>query len=225
MSLTIFELKPFIVKDGEKIIDMTYPSIRYNYDPYITGAVSMNEQLEMRPDLVSRAAYGTTDFWDFILKFNGISNPFSIDRNDIFLIPSLDDMREQLAPSGAENTVADTVRNQYIDVSKKAKIDPKLAAVELKRREAQIKKAKGVGVASVNNLPPNIAEEGDREIIIKGGKVYFGPNISKNEQECEVPLSKTEFISKLIKTESKIVKDAKRETTYTSFNRTYYIIR
>lgn len=201
MGLTIFELKPNVKSEDGNYIDLTYPSIRYNYDPYITGVVVMNEQLEMRPDLVSRAAYGTSEFWDFILKYNSYSNPFAIDKSDKFLIPSLDDMREQIAPSGAQRVIADTVRKQYIDVSKKAKMDPKLATIEKKRREAQKKKAleAGVAVASINNLPPNIAEEGDREIVIKGGKVYFGPNISKNQEECEVPLSKSEFISKLIK--------------------------
>jgi hypothetical protein len=199
MSLTVFDIKPLITKDGETIVDLTYPSVRYNYDPYIIGVVVMNQQLEMRPDLVSRNAYATTEYWDFILKYNGISNPFSISKDDIFLVPALDDMRDQIAESGAKQVFADSVRKQYIDVSKKAKVDPKLATAELKRREAQKKKADGIGVASVNNLPPNIAEEGDREIIIKGGKVFFGPNVSSNLQECEVPLSKSEFISKLIK--------------------------
>lgn len=199
MSLTILDIKPLYTKGTDTFVDLTYPSVRYNYDPYIDGVVVMNDQLVMRPDLVSRAAYATSEFWDFILKYNSVSNPFSIDKDDVFLIPVMDDMREQIAPSGSQRPVAESVRKQYIDVSKKAKTDPKLAAVEMKRREAQKNKAKGIGVASVNNLPPNIAEEGDREIIIKGGKVFFGPDISKNLQECEVPLSKSEFISKLIK--------------------------
>ena len=50
-----------------------------------------------------------------------------------------------------------------------------------------------------NNLPPNIAEATDREIVIKGGKIFFGPNISKGKQECETPLTKSEFIANLIK--------------------------
>ena len=199
MSLTILDIKPTITRDDETFVDLTYPSVRYNYDPYVTGVVVMNEQFEMRPDLVSKNAYSNTEYWDFILKYNGVSNPFSISRDDMFLVPALDDMRDQIADAGSKQIFADSVRKQYIDVSKKAKTDPKLALAETKRREAQRKKAEGIGTASPNNLPPSIAEEGDREIIIKGGKVYFGPNISANLQECEVPLSKSEFISKLIK--------------------------
>jgi hypothetical protein len=153
----------------------------------------------MRPDIASKSAYGTAEYWDILLKFNGISNPFSISKEDRLLVPSLDDMAENMAPSGQQDQLARAVRQQYIDVSKKAKQDPRLAEIEKKRREAQRKKAQGAAVASVNNLPPNIAEEGDREIIVKGGKVQFGPNISRGKNECEVPLSKSEFISKLIK--------------------------
>jgi hypothetical protein len=199
MLLTVFDLKPIYQKDGVSIRDLTYPSIRYNFDPTVVGVVAMNDKMAMRPDLVSRAGYGSTDLWDLILKYNGYSNPFAIDETDVFLIPALEDMREQLAPSGAQDVIADTVRKQYIDVSKKAQVDPNLAASEKKRRDAQRKLVEGVGVQSISNLPPNIAEVGDREIIIKGGKVYFGPDISRGKQECETPLTKSEFIAKLIK--------------------------
>lgn len=203
MSLTVLEIKPIVEKDGVSLRDLTYPSIRYNYDPYVEGLVVMTPEMVMRPDLVSRSAYGVENYWDLILKFNGYSNPFAIDSDDIFLVPSLDDMRSQLAPSGPQNVIAESVRKQYIDTSKKSKQDPRLEAAEKKRREAQRKKAENVGVPSVSNLPPNIAEIGDREIVVKGGKVIFAPDISKGKQACETPLTKSEFIAKLIKSKLK----------------------
>jgi hypothetical protein len=200
MGLTIFDIKPTFEVNGENILDLTYPSIRYNYDPWIIAVANVSEMEAMRPDLLSRAAYGSIHYWDMILKYNGISNPFSLGPNDQLLIPSLEQMSDQVAPNGATDVIADSVRKQYIDVSKKAKTDPKLAEQEKKRREAQRKKAEDVAeVPSESNLPPNIAEVGDREIVIKGGKVYFGPDVSKNKRACEKPLSKSEFIAKLLK--------------------------
>ena len=200
MALTIFDIKPIIDRGTEdEHKDLLYPSIRYNFDPYIINVYAPNDLSEMRPDIASKSSYGTVEYWDILLKFNGISNPFSLSREDRLLVPSLDDMAENIAPSGQQDQLARAVRQQYIDVSKKAKQDPRLAEIEKKRREAQRKKSQGAAVASVSNLPPNIAEEGDREIIVKGGKVQFGPNISRGKNECEVPLSKSEFISKLIK--------------------------
>ena len=198
--LTVFSIKPlFTDSDGTSIRDLTYPSIRYNYDPRIEGAVAVSDQLAMRPDLISKAGYGTPDMWDMILKYNNISNPFSVGPGDVLAIPYLDDMKEQLAPDATQDVLAESTRKQYIDVSKKAKSDPRVAAAELKRRAAQRSNASTSGVQSVSNLPPNIAEAGDREIVIKGGKIYFGPDISKGKQACETPLTKSEFVANLIK--------------------------
>ena len=198
MSLTIFERKPTVVINGETIIDLTYPSIRYNYDPYVEGYVAITDATAMRPDLASKAAYGSTEFWDLLLKYNSISNPFSLNSGDILLIPSMSDMTEQLSPSGVQDNIGDTVRQQYIDLSKAAQADPNVASTEQKRRAAQ--RAKGLPFNQpTQNLPPNIAQIGDREIIIQGGKVFFGPDISGNKAQCEVPLSKSEFIARLIK--------------------------
>ena len=201
MSLAIFDIKPVftVPSTNEKILDLTQPSIRFSYDPEIIGIIVVKNEMSMRPDLISKAAYGTDNQWDLILKYNGYSNPFAIGVGDILLIPSIEDMSDQLAPNLTPDPIGDSIRKQYTDVSKKAQTDPKLAVIENKRKEAQRAQAQNIGLPSVSNLPPNIAESGDREIVIKGGKIYFGPNISKGKQSCEQPLSKSEFLSNLIK--------------------------
>ena len=201
MDLTIFDLKPIFTKsDGTNIRDLTYPSIRFTYDCSLSGVVPISDYMQMRPDLLSRSAYGSNDQWDLVLKYNGYSNPFSICNTDTFLIPDLTDMSDQLAPDGSPDTMTDSIRQQYIDASKKAQTDPKLAAAEQLRKNAQKQQAANSGgIPSISNLPPNIAENGDQEIVIQGGKVYFGPNISKGKQQCEQPLTKSEFVANLIK--------------------------
>jgi len=46
------------------------------------------EKYQMRPDLISMAMYGDIDEAEYILKFSGISNPFSLDKDDILKIPN-----------------------------------------------------------------------------------------------------------------------------------------
>ena len=46
----------------------------------------MTNFYEMRPDLVANAEYGNTDSAEFILKFSGISNPFTLSNEDILMI-------------------------------------------------------------------------------------------------------------------------------------------
>lgn len=111
----------------------------------------------------------------------------------------MDGLVDQLVPSGREDPVSQVIRKQYIDSSKASKKDTRLQSIENKRKEAIQKRSQASSSPSTNNLPPNIAEEGDREVVIKGGKIYFGPDVSRNKQECEEPLSKSEFLARLIK--------------------------
>lgn len=197
MGLAILDRKPTFRKDGELILDLTYISVKYDYAPDIVDYVLVNESTEMRPDLLSRQAYGTLLNWDVLFKYNGISNPYSVEKSDILFVPSLEQMNDQLSTDATENSSVDSIRKQYVDVSKKAKEDPKLAEIEKKRRAAlQAKVAKN---KSISNLPPNVAEEGSKEVVIKGGKIFFGPDVSKPAHECSQPLSKSEFIARLIK--------------------------
>ena len=50
--------------------------------------VRMSDVYHMRPDLVSQMMYDTEDFTEFVLKFAGISNPFTLDDDDVLLIPN-----------------------------------------------------------------------------------------------------------------------------------------
>lgn len=186
-------------KDDEEYIDLTYQSVKYESYPYISGIYAVDEQAEMRPDIASKSVYGIDDSWDMILKFNGISNPFSLCKDDRLFIPSLIEMKQNLVDSSSSTTNAQKIRNQYIDVSKKAQTDSNLAALEKKRKDALKKKGEESGTSSVNNLPPNIAEEGDREVSIEGGRVVFGPNVSKGLGTCDNTMSKSDFVASLIK--------------------------
>ena len=75
---------------GNRIIDLTKSIFSRN-----TGeiqdyrVVRMTDVYQMRPDLISQYMYGTDEYTEFILKFAGISNPFTLDEDDILLIPNV----------------------------------------------------------------------------------------------------------------------------------------
>lgn len=167
MQSKILSQKPIFRKDGVDIIDLTAKVLEYRGQSVVVDAVMIDDDMEMRPDLIALAAYGISENWDFILKFNGISNPFSIEAGQYLLIPDISYMNSQITSDSKSNNSANNVRSQYIDENKKSKLDPNKAIYDkmLKNLTNQI---------SHYNLPPNIAEPGKKEVSVKDGKVYLG---------------------------------------------------
>lgn len=167
MQSQILAKKPIYRKNGEDIVDLTYPVIQYKGDSIITNIILVDESMEMRPELVSYAAYGIIDNWDLILKFNGISNPFSLQQGQYLLIPDLSYMTSQIITDSTTKNAAQNVQNQHINASKQTKIDPKKIVYDQMVNNL-------INQISKYNLPPNIAEPGKKEITIKDGKIYLG---------------------------------------------------
>lgn len=152
----------------------------------------VNSNTAMRIDLVSKDMYGlATDYIERILKFNGIGNPLSIDEGDIMVIYEPFSLIQNLRQTSDAKSLSDEVRRQYITPEKKSKVDPNLQSFD--------KRNKSPKTAESTNLPPNYADFGDQEIEIRGGKIFFGPNVSKSKEACEEPLSKSEFVARLVK--------------------------
>ena len=83
--MNLRSLKDKRIVDGKAI--MTEPIIRFfdNVDIIVEHTVALRE--EGRPDLVALKYYGDHSYTDLILKFNGISNPFSMSEGDTIEIP------------------------------------------------------------------------------------------------------------------------------------------
>ena len=75
---------------GNKIIDLTQGIFsRSSGQIKDYEVIHMDEVFQMRPDLVSQAMYNTDEYTEFILKFAGISNPFTLDKDDTLLVPNI----------------------------------------------------------------------------------------------------------------------------------------
>lgn len=203
MPLTFLTNKPVVGTTEEDLcLDLTYPSRDNNFTFDDTFAVVIKPGDEMRPDILSVNFFANPDYYDMILKRNGISNPFSINEGEVFFAPELDELVRNNAPSGKQIQSQQSVRDQYINPDKKSLTDTRLAIVEAQRLEAMRKKASSA-TNQGNLLPPNVAGIGDREITVKGGKIYFGRDVVRGKEECSEPLSKSEFLARMIKNRNK----------------------
>ena len=79
----------------------------------------MSDMFHMRPDLVSQAMYDDDQYAEFILKFSGISNPFTLDDDDVLMIPNEEQAvgmmaanNENEADNGSDGVIAQ-IRNFY----------------------------------------------------------------------------------------------------------------
>ena len=189
MFVNSLDKKPiFTRQDGIVIKDLTYSM----FDTAANGNVSYNiykvpKEYAMRPDLISGAVYNNTVYAEYILKFNGISNPFTINEGDIILIPVLNSMETVLAkPSGTDVDGATAIRNSY------KYIDPtKIPKANNTFQDRQI-----VAGATPGSLPPNISAPGESQITYRQGRVYFGSSVDTCLQNG---MTSSEFLTTVIK--------------------------
>jgi len=192
LEKTIDNKRVFEKPNGDQVIDLT----QQNYNPAnftkIIDYIIVSQDLAMRPDLISIAAYRDISATDLIMKQNAISNPFSIDEGEIIFIQERREINRQFKDVGR---IADKnrVRTQYIDSDKAPGIDDNLEKFNIRQKPKP-------GINKPVALPPNFANFGDEEIKFRGGKVVFGEDITDNKEVCEEEtLSKSEFLKRLSK--------------------------
>jgi len=186
------DLKPnFKRPDGIELKDLTCSMFNLQSKSYVTYSLyKVPAEFAMRPDLISAAVYNSTAYAEIILKFNGISNPFTIKEGDIILIPNLDSVRDIISPR--PGSIADTGKKlrdsyKYIDPTKVPKSDNKFQSREL------------INIPD-EALPPNITKEGEQQIVYRNGRVYFGQGV---ETCLQNGMTQSEFLTTIIKSKNK----------------------
>jgi len=181
--------KPFFTRpDGIIVRDLTQSVFDLNDTDYIKYDVyKVPKEYVMRPDLISQAVYNTSTYAEIILKYNSISNPFSINEGDIILIPEIESAKRNIKTStiGSDSDKAEQLRQsyKYIDPLKKPKTGGELE--DFNNRD----------ISNDDVLPPNLAEAGTSQIIHRAGRVYFGEGV---ESCLKSGISSGEFLSSVI---------------------------
>jgi hypothetical protein len=148
--------------DGTKII-FSKPTVVFDEDTTVIASHEVTEDETGRIDLISLKYYKDANYCDYILKWNGISNPFAIKEGDVLEIPQNIASLVSIKPIrlvGPAKTIS--IRDQFIDTKRLPAKDA--ARIEyLQRKAAQ--KANG----SKQILPPNILKDGESNIKIGNG--------------------------------------------------------
>lgn len=162
------ELNTLINKNivNGKVI-MTEPTLLFSTaGTQVIGKFTVTEDYIGRIDLISREIYGTESYADYILKYNGISNPFSIGEGDVLLLPSKEasivNWKKPVNPAGAAES--DVVRDKFLQ-TKRLPVEDQKRIEYLKRKAAQYPNA------AAELLPPNVLKTGQTNLVIQDGTI------------------------------------------------------
>ncbi|MCK9574592.1 MAG: hypothetical protein WC979_01665 [Candidatus Pacearchaeota archaeon] len=181
----VLDAKPHVIDGkGNEIIDMTASSMnRLEFE--FVDMIMTTEMQAMRPDLLATVAFGNIYRAEDLLKSNEVSNPFAINAGESFLVPEMTTAKEVFKSAGIIEDVRKAIRKQYIDATKAPDTSAMNTALnDYKQREKTA-------------LPPNYSKEGDKEMIIKDGVIYFGPNVTRKITQTETLTSNQNLLNKL----------------------------
>jgi hypothetical protein len=188
---TLANKRRILDKNSEYIVDLTestldpvlYKNIR------ITDVIVVAPDFVMRPELVALTVYGSSSDLDILLKFNSISNPYSLDAGQILLVPDKNDFFTKFRNNAA---VIKDVNDIVFDKKK-------LPAKDLARLTfLQAKAAQQQNPGTV--LPANFDDQGNREVSVRDGKIIFGENVSLPKDKCTgQTITRAEMKAKIMK--------------------------
>ena len=165
--------------NGNYIVDLAssyFSKSSRNIESYKVKRISNYH--EMRPDLVALAEYGDTDNTEIVLKFTGVSNPFTIQDQDVMILPNEAEAKSMLRVNNPLEDPAEADRTEiliqnffkYINTDYKRDFSSYYAIENLSIPS---------GVINPKDLPnykiPYISEEGEA-VTVKNGRLYFGEN-------------------------------------------------
>ena len=175
MEIYLFDLKTEMVRDGISKLDFLENNFEVFYgDNFIRlqSAIIVEEEHLCRPDLISWEKYGLVDYVDIILKFNQITNPFSMNIGDVLLIPTIDSAKRFYKKDLL-------ITSPQIRDTKALFIDPtKASQKDISRLEYLKKIASKRSSGSTEIKPTNLLRAGEVPFTTDGNFITFAPNMS-----------------------------------------------
>ena len=181
--------KLFTKKNGDVIVDLISSTFDFSKDGGNAGGYTIVSQFEsMRPDLVCKRIYDNQNYYELLLKYNGISNPFSLEEGEFLLTPQYKSLDAMIVPS---KNISE--KGKSASVSNESKLLKPKTVKDKKRLEALKSKTNEI-------VPPNVNTSGNKNVKIRNGKVIFGEDVTQiNKDNCPIPISRARLIQQLTK--------------------------
>jgi hypothetical protein len=179
----------YVKENGDKLIDLISSTFDFKKGgQFNAGLIRVSEEESMRPDLISSRIYTESSNWDILLKYNGISNPFSINSGEILVSPAFNSMDDfVVSPRAIIEKGKEKALNNENKLINPTSVKDKKRVEALKDRVSEL-------------VPPNVNTSGNKNVKIKDGKVIFGEDVTSiNKDNESVPLSRARLIQQLVK--------------------------
>lgn len=172
-----------IDEKGNEIVDLTTTTLK-DADFSFTGSHLVSKDYKMRPDLLCFVLYESFGKFAQFMKANRISNPFALNEGDIVMTPESMSIDSHFTSVTSEEVdTKDLIRAQYIDPTKQPDVGKTARDIEKYMSREKL------------GLPPNILEEGEKEIIISNGRIVYGPHVGAIKGD--EPAQRDEYLKKL----------------------------
>ncbi len=168
----VFNPDEKLMNANQGIWNLTNSSITFNnVRVQVSEVYYVTDDDQMRPDLIAYYRYSNQGRMGTLLKFNGYSNPFSLDTGQILYIPlekSITDgfdSKKNLDKKGNTNSSPSNAfkKAQESKISKPSEGRKKYVENKIKNKPAQV-------------LPPNMTQPGEQTVIRKDGTIIFAPS-------------------------------------------------
>lgn len=184
--------KDFTKTNGDVVQDLTRRSVTFR--GVLTGqgqAYRVEEGIQMRPDLVSKVFYQTVSMLCVLLKYNGISNPFSLAVNDLIRVPDGTVISSLL-------TEPDNINGSNLNWMESTRKKKKAQFIQPKTKQDRNRLNYLQSIAGTTVAPPNVAK--DESVKVVNGKIIFGADVTSiKKEDCPDPISRTKLQAQLLK--------------------------
>jgi hypothetical protein len=170
--------KKIIKRFNSDFTDLISSTFKLNPEVVGSGGITIVGEFEnMRPDLIANRIYGDISLWDALLKYNGISNPFSIKQGSILYATA-----DSSLSASYVNAREIPVRDPKSDIPDRPDANPNTGQDSNRSNNLNKKKNRPKSTSTSPTINPSTQREADRLAQLQqrsGGAAILPPNINQ----------------------------------------------